>query len=41
MLVIVIWEDEYSGLIYKKGLLPSIILPYYKFIQQINTRGNL
>jgi len=31
--VIDIWEHRHSGLIYKKLLLPSIFLSYYKFIQ--------
>jgi len=33
MLAIVIWEHEDSGLIYKKALLPSLVLSYGIFIQ--------
>jgi len=33
MLAIAIWAHEGSGLIYKKALLPSIVLSYDIFIQ--------
>ena len=33
MLAIVIWAHEDSGLIYKKALLPSLVLSYDIFIQ--------